>query len=125
MIRAYVVFTPDADLWWLKILKPGFRHCFALMNDGRYWISIDPMSPHMDITIHTVPADYDLPAWLEAQGHHVVSALYNRSSRKPAPWALFTCVEVVKRILGIRSMRVITPYQLFKFIHKQNLKQKR
>lgn len=117
-MKAYIVFTPDADLWWLRFLKRGYRHCFALLNNGKQWISIDPLSPHMDITVHDVPYDYDLPAWLDKQGHKVLAAPYQRHSRKPAPWALFSCVEVVKRVLGIRSVRVITPYQLYRFVEK-------
>lgn len=25
---ALVVFSDNTDLWWLRWLKPGFRHCF-------------------------------------------------------------------------------------------------
>ena len=26
--EAWVVFSGAAELWWLRLLKPGFRHCF-------------------------------------------------------------------------------------------------
>jgi hypothetical protein len=27
--KAWVVFSGKSDLWWLSILKPGFRHCYS------------------------------------------------------------------------------------------------
>jgi len=32
--KAWVVFSGEADLPWLKILKEGYRHCYVLLNDG-------------------------------------------------------------------------------------------
>jgi hypothetical protein len=40
--------------------------------------------------------------------------------RALAPMPL-TCVEVAKRILGLRAWWIITPWQLFKFIRKNIL----
>ncbi|MCD8496748.1 MAG: hypothetical protein LRZ85_00855 [Alphaproteobacteria bacterium] len=40
--EAYVVFTGRTDLPWLRWLKPGFRHCFVLLNDGRQWAEPRP-----------------------------------------------------------------------------------
>ncbi len=120
---AWVVFSGKTDIFWLKILKPDFRHCFVLLNDGQRWTSIDPLSPYMDIQIyHHVEAAFNLPQWLENQGEKVVSAIIDKSHQSPAPWMLFTCVEAVKRILGVHNCFVVTPWQLYKFLKKHQNK---
>ena len=108
----WVVFSGKADLPWLKILRPGFRHCFVLLNDGRHWISVDPLSNYTDIMVHHVPVEFDLPLWLADRGHAVVPAKAERPG-KPAPWAVLTCVEAVKRIIGLHKRFIITPWQLY------------
>jgi hypothetical protein len=114
---AWVIFTGKTDINWLKILKSGFRHCFVLLNDGRNWISIDPLSAFTDIQIyHHIQSNFDLPEWLEGQGYIVQSAVIDHSHKRPAPWMVLTCVESVKRILGLHNRCVYTPWQLYKFL---------
>jgi len=70
---AWIIFTGETDLPWLRILKGGFRHCFIVMNDGERWMSLDPLAGYVDITIHHhIASDFDLPSWLEEQGYSVV-----------------------------------------------------
>lgn len=110
---AWVVFSGQADLPWLRVLKPGFRHCYVLINDGRCWYSVDSMSNLTDINIHHhVPPSFDLPAWLEERGLRVLRCPVVRPVR-PAPWMPFTCVEAVKRVLGLHSFWIWTPWQLY------------
>ena len=118
--QAWVVFSGQTDLPWLKCLKPGYRHCYVLLNDGRYWISVDPLFPHTEIIVHHVPADFDLPAWLRGRGYESIKCPVIRSLKKPAPLSLFTCVEAVKRIIGIHSWRIHTPWQLYKYLRKHS-----
>lgn len=116
---AWVVFSGQADLPWLKIMKPGFRHCFVLLNDGQSWSSLDPMLHHMDMCVHHhVSVDFDLPSWLESRGLLVVPAYMDRTKKRPAPYALFSCVEVIKRILGIHTRFIFTPWQLYRHLMK-------
>lgn len=113
--NAFVVFTGQTDLPWLKILKPGFRHCFVMLYDGRRWASLDPMANRMELIIHDqLPPGFNVPRWLEEQGHKVVPAQIDGNCNKPAPFMLFTCVEVVKRVLGVHSFWIMTPWQLYK-----------
>ncbi len=120
--RAWVIFSGQADLRWLRILKPGFRHCFVVINDGQCWVSYDPMSHHTDITVHHVPAFFDLPGWLAGRGHKVVETVIDKTSNKAAPLAIFSCVEAVKRVLGIHQRGVITPWQLYRYLTRKNNK---
>lgn len=115
---AWVIFSARADLFWLKILKPGYRHCSVLLHDGAHWITFDPMSSYTDVLVHNLPADFDLPAWFAERGHTVIRA-HIQKPKTAAPWMVFSCVEAVKRVLGIHSRFIFTPWQLFKFLSKQ------
>ena len=118
--QAYVVFTGKTDIWWLKFLKSGYRHCFILLNDGVRWISIDPLAPYTDIQIyHHIEAGYDIAPWLKQQGYRVVQATVNTAHNKPAPFMLYSCVESVKRILGLHCWRIMTPWQLYQYLNKK------
>lgn len=117
--KAWIVFTNQTDLPWLGIFKDGFRHCFVLIHDGQNWISIDPMANYMEVVVHTVPADFNLTSWLEDRGHHVIKAELARDIKKSAPIMLFTCVEACKRILGIHNRFIFTPWQLFRYLLKE------
>jgi len=119
-ISVWVVFTGKTDIGWLKILKKGFRHCFVIFHDGGCWMSIDPLSSYTDIQIYPkINGHFDLPVWFQRRGYHVVRGTINSSHTKAAPWMFFTCVEAVKRILGIHKRWIITPWQLYKFLKTQ------
>jgi hypothetical protein len=114
--QAFVVFTGQADRPWLCWLKAGYRHCFVLLHDGERWISLDPMLNHTDVQVHNVPQDFDLPCWLETRGNIVVRTELCRTHKKSAPIMPFTCVEAVKRVLGIHDIRILTPWQLYQHL---------
>lgn len=119
--EAWVVFCSHTDLPWLKFLKNGFRHCFILLNDGQRWMSIDPMSPYTDIQIyHHIEWCFDLPEWLQSRGYKVLKTSINKNHKVPAPWMLCTCVEFIKRILGIHKRTIITPWQLYQYLKNNN-----
>ncbi len=115
--QAWVVFSGQSEISWLKFLKPGFRHCYVLINDGERWTSIDPLSHVTEISVHHhVPVDFNLPGWLEARGNRIVRAPLRRDITKPAPFMIFTCVEAVKRVLGIHARGIVTPWQLYRHL---------
>lgn len=116
--KAFAIFSGQTDLPWLRVLRPGFRHCFALLHDGRQWISYDPLASHTELMTHNLPPGFDLPGWLQSRGLTVVPAPMNRI-RKAAPLMPFTCVEAVKRVLGVRARLVLTPWQLYRFLTAQ------
>lgn len=116
--KAWVVFTNQTDLPWLRVLRPGFRHCFVILHDGRRWLSVDPLAGRMEIQSLDVAGEFDLPRWLEEQGHIAIRAKIHEH-RKLMPLMPLTCVEVVKRVLGIKARSVITPWQLYRHIRAQ------
>lgn len=113
--RAWVVFTGQTDLPWLRLLKKGFRHCYLVLNDQTNWITIDPLSNMMMVQTAHVPGNFDLPLWLSDRGNIVIPARITTQTRQ-APWSIFTCVETAKRVLGIRKRLILTPWQLYKFL---------
>jgi hypothetical protein len=115
-LRAWVVFCGEADMPWLRLLRPGFRHCFVVLNDGRHWITVDPLSPHTEIAVQPTPPGFDLIGWFAGRGQAVAAAAIRRDRRRPAPWAPFTCVEAVKRVLGLHARFVVTPWQLYRHL---------
>lgn len=118
--HGWVVFSGKTDLSWLRCLKKGFRHCYVLINDGKCWVSVDPMAHQTDIVVHSVPADFDLPGWFRAREHEVLPVRLSGAPKKPAPIAFFTCVEAVKRMIGLHKASVFTPWQLYQFLKSQN-----
>jgi hypothetical protein len=119
--EAWVVFSGNAELWWLKMLKPGFRHCFVIARDDKNWIVLDPLSPHLELAVLPLPRGFDLPRWLEEQDLAVLRAPIKRDHTCAAPMNLFSCVEVIKRFLGIHARRILTPWQLYRFLQKEGV----
>ena len=111
---AWVVFTGEAPLWWLRWLRPGFRHCFVVLNDGARWVLVDPLAAHTEVRVLDGPVSADVPGWYRRRGHAVVRASVRRDRRRVAPPAPFTCVEAVKRVIGLADPAVLTPWQLYR-----------
>jgi len=113
-----VVFSGATTIPWLRLLRPGFRHCFAVWCDGQRWLTYDPMAHGTHIGVHDLPPRFDMAAWYRAAGLRVASVRpYARPERpRPAPLAPFTCVEAVKRLIGLRHRRVLTPWQLWRHL---------
>lgn len=115
--KIWIVFTGKTDIQWLKILKPGFRHCFAILNDGQKWMSVDPLAPYTDINIyHHIEPDFDLVNALRAKGYQVIKAPTKESHKSAAPIMVFTCVEAIKRLIGLHARHIITPWQLYRHL---------
>ncbi len=112
--EALVVFSGNSDIRWLRWLDKGFRHCFIAFNDGRHWITLDPLSHRTEVAVQDVPADFDLRAFYEARGLRCVTAALAPTPLRCAPPGPFTCVEAVKRALGLRAPLVWTPRQLYR-----------
>jgi hypothetical protein len=118
--EAWVCFTGETELWWLRALKKGFRHCFVIARNAEHWLAIDPLSPHLEITILPIPHAFDLPHWLQQNGVTLSKANIRRDQHKSAPLFICSCVEVIKRFLGIHNRSIVTPHQLYQFLLQQN-----
>lgn len=116
----YVVFSDQTDLWWLKCLRRGFRHCFVIMRFADIWMALDPLAHKTEIMRIDIPDAFSLIGWLESQGERVVCVSAQKAELKPLFPAPCSCVEMVKRVLGLRQFFIFTPWQLFNFLKEQN-----
>ena len=113
---ALVVFRDASELWWAKLFKRGFRHCFLCFYDGRRWLFYDPMAHHTEISVLEAAPDRDVAGYYLGLGYRVVPTPVRNAVRRPLPIAPFTCVEAVKRVLGIRAWWVFTPWRLYRHL---------
>ncbi|CAA7613111.1 conserved hypothetical protein [Candidatus Terasakiella magnetica] len=118
--RALVVFSGQTDLAWLRLLRPGYRHCFVVLGSPGGWVCINPLAHRTLVTVLPVAADFDVAEWYRGQGMSVVEAVVACPPHRPMPWRPFTCVEAVKRIIGLNDGIVLTPWQLFQKISKNS-----
>ncbi len=112
----YVGFSGRTDLCFLKLLKPGFRHCFLFFGDQYQTLVLDPLSNKIDISFLPFGVDV-VKDNFQKQNIVVVKAFFQKNDSF-LKFGLFTCVEVVKRILGISNIFVFTPFQLYCFLKK-------
>lgn len=118
---ALVVFTGQTDLRRLKFLRPGFRHCFVLIRSRDRWISIDPMAHMTRIDLHEVTAGQDPGVILAGHDMTVVATHLREAPPVVAAPMLCSCVEIVKRILGIQAWRIFTPWQLYRYLLRESI----
>jgi len=111
--RAIVVFSGATDLKILRCLKPGFRHCCMVIEAGRYWVFVDPSSRGVALSVFRHLSLPDIVAWFQSQNATVVCCRARGLPLEKTPLRLMTCVEAVKRTLGLRAPFVLTPWQLF------------
>ena len=117
--RALVIFSGKADLPWLRLLRPGFRHCLIAVEGEGGWVVIDPLSHRTDISFRADLERGDLQSGFEAAGCVCVPTCLRTPEPRPAPWRPFTCVEAVIRVLGMRKPWVFTPWQLYRTLTEE------
>jgi hypothetical protein len=116
----WVVFSDETDLPFLKCLRRGFRHCFVVIRDRGHWISYDPLAHYTELFLVDVPETFDLLGWLSEQGMTVIKVPSPLCpTQKILPPMMFTCVEAVKRIIGLRGWWIFTPWQLYAALAKR------
>lgn len=110
---AYVAFGGRRTRWWMRFLKKGFCHCALLLGNGREWILIDPLIHMTDVI---VLKNTPIRRVLKENGYRLVRTTPCIPPISGVRFRPLTCVEVVKRFLGINQPKIWTPYQLFKFL---------
>lgn len=114
-----VIFSDDTDVWWLKGLRRGYRHCFVVTETIAGWVSVDPLLYRTEIIgLGDIPREM-LEDWLKSEGYIIVPATIAPLKKQIWPRPAFSCVGHIKRILGITAPTVLTPWQLYKFLQKR------
>jgi hypothetical protein len=115
--QALVVFVGHAECRWLGCLRAGFRHCFVTLRDGNVWLACDPLKDRIELSVLPATEDFDLGDFYARRGHTVLRGLTRSDlTRRPFGVAPLTCVTVVKRLLGVRTPWVLTPWQLCRYL---------
>lgn len=115
-VPAVVVFAGGTTLRWLRLLRPGFRHCFVAVALGSGWVILDPLSHMTSLAVVEGFSAEELASWYRSHGLITVETTVRDAPARMAPLAPATCVEAVKRVLGIHAWPIITPRQLHDYL---------
>lgn len=118
--EALVVFRDDTEIAWLRCLRRGFRHCAVVVQVGGEWVLIDSLSHSICIGKFAAEPISRLAWRYRRAGHIVIETAVGEGKAMFAPPLPFTCVEAVKRVLGIQSWCVFTPYQLHRHLRARS-----
>jgi hypothetical protein len=112
----WVAFSGRADLPWLTLLRPGFRHCFCAVADDTGWTLVDPLARRLVVQRLGVERAFDLPAFWRRAGFRVLGPFTPAPAAASLlpPLAPFTCVTACLRLLGLRWPLVLTPFGLYR-----------
>jgi hypothetical protein len=111
---ALVVFVDECGLKYLRRLRRGFRHCFVAVRTDAGWVICDPLSHRTDLNVVGGLSAAELTHWYRSHGLRVVATRVRPAPLRPAPVRPYTCVEAVKRVLGIHAPWILTPWQLYR-----------
>ena len=116
MTNYTVYFTyASRPYWWSRFLKPGFSHVYLVEFMPQGCIVINPNITSLEITYYMTGEN--LPDNLQQLAVPVdIKTNIDHCTKQPVFFRLFSCVEVVKSILGITKRSIVTPYQLYKYI---------
>ncbi len=113
-LEALVVFEDRPDSFWLRLLRPGFRHCFCLLRQPSGWLLLDSRSRGFEARqVPSCGADSLIRAFSEL-GAHVIGMARGPMPYRRLPPAPFSCVELVKRAIGVTDPAILSPFQLYR-----------
>ena len=110
----YVIFKKSKiKAWYMRFLHKSISHVLiARKSDGRqFWIITNYQGGNVLTNICEVCNIADIYPDCK------IIKVWSKLNEKPSYrfWH-FNCVEIVKMILGVRNCKVITPYQLYKYL---------
>jgi hypothetical protein len=111
-----VVFEDRADSRWLAWLRPGFRHCYCLVRAERGWIAVDPLLSGLHVRWLDIPDDFNLTDHYVRHGRTVLTGTARFLPTRLTSIRPITCVEIVKRVLGMVHVWAWTPHQLHRVL---------
>lgn len=112
---AIVVFGPST-LKYLQFLKSGYQHCLVATQAGGQWQLLDPLSNGTELTLLGELTPAEIISTFTQKGLDAVAVQRRPPVMREMPIAPYTCVEAVKRVLGIRARRIQTPWQLRRYL---------
>jgi len=129
MKQNWIIFR-DGQHKYQKYLKKGYGHVYILSRDAYNWVLIDPVYNNIHVEVLNYGAN-DPIHLLYARDPSTTAMYYieidDDIEQKDFKLNLFnplSCVGCVKYYLGIKDFRVVTPYQLKKYLDALLNKQK-
>ncbi len=118
--QVYIVFGDGADQPWLRLLRPGFRHCFAALADETGWTVLDPLTGRLVVSRLGLPLGFDLPGFYRRAGLLVLGPFLpgEPRARRLPPLAPYSCVALCRAVLGGDAPFAVTPLGLFRSLNK-------
>jgi len=113
----YVGFSDETTIPVLRLLKRGFRHCFLFFGDEEHTVVLDPIANRIDLSILNLGIS-ECVKLFAVQNIKIIYVPKRFDVCKISSSGVFTCVEVVKRVLGISKVSIVTPFRLYKFLLK-------
>ncbi|MCK8785222.1 hypothetical protein M0638_12585 [Roseomonas sp. NAR14] len=115
----FVAFQPADTVWWHRLCRKGFAHCFAFAPRGNpdragevHWVFFDPAFTCLDVRL--IPFE----AVVEAFAMNKVGALRilridRQGARLARPRWVVTCAGAIAALLGMRATP-LTPWGLYR-----------
>ena len=113
---AIVAFGGRPTLWWMHFLKKGFYHCMVALGDGKEWVIVDSLLHFTDVII---VKEGDVRLFFKNRGYRIVEIDIAEPKKIQLRVMPYTCVEVVKRLIGVEKHGILTPYGLFCYLNEK------
>ena len=120
-VNIWIVFSNDRSYaWWHWLTKEGFRHCFILIKAGKGTYQMNFIKMGVQVAYWDYPIQQCLGECHQA-GMKISSykACYKNMNRLYLH--LLTCVGLTKATMGIWEPFIWTPYQLYKWLERENV----
>lgn len=112
--RILIVFEDRSAKGLMRLLRPGFRHCFCLVEHDEDWILVDPLKSSVRVEILRHIQLQLLIDHYRSTGRTLLLGEASAAPTSSTPLVRpMSCVELVKRLVRIRAAAVWTPYQLY------------
>jgi len=110
----YVIFRRTTLKHWIfALLDDEIQHCYAVKDCRDYWLVVDGKNCCLQTTLES-KADY--PHIRCFDNDSVILSVRAIIDPKGYRYSLclFSCVDVVKAVLGVKDFWCWTPYQLYR-----------
>lgn len=109
------------DKWYMRFLYKPMSHVYAMKKSpgGNFWIIVNHAISGTRIMMESI-TEYPHPRVYAGINAVILKIETHIDNKKQQSWlCFFSCVDVVKSLLGIKNALVFTPYQLYKYLISQ------
>jgi hypothetical protein len=117
-----IIFVGNSNLYKLKNLRKGFRHCFMILTNSQKKILHENL---LDATVICILSDVDnefLIKWCHSRGFSIIKSNIKSYTKQKLHLRLFSCVEGTRRILREERINILTPWQLYRLLREAGRK---